>query len=186
MNLAEKYGIDFSRYLRYDETSPSCLRWKVNIRSGEFGSLLNVCEGDVAGTRHQYWRVQLNGKQYRCHSIIWAMFNDNAKILVDHKNGDRYDNRISNLREATKEVNARNRSKHSNNTSGYTGVSFRITNGSEYCTARWRENGKTCSKSYSVAKCGRLKALQLAITARTEAITSLNESGAGYSERHGK
>lgn len=50
----------------------------------------------------------------------------NAKTgqIVDHINGNTFDNRKNNLRICTREDNTKNRSKNYNNTSGYKGVSF--------------------------------------------------------------
>jgi hypothetical protein len=51
---------------------------------------------------------------------------------VDHVNGDGLDNRRSNLRSATSNQNRMNRRRHSNNTSGYKGVTWHGRSG------RWR------------------------------------------------
>jgi hypothetical protein len=48
-----------------------------------------------------------------------------GKDVVDHVNGDGFDNRRSNLRAATVSENMCNRKKSSGNTSGFTGVVFR-------------------------------------------------------------
>lgn len=49
---------------------------------------------------------------------------------VDHKNGDKLDNRSANLRWATSSQNQANRGALKNNTSGYKGVSWRKDRGS--------------------------------------------------------
>lgn len=63
-------------------------------------------------------------------------------MLVDHINGDSLDNRRSNLRVASKAVNARNSRTPSSNTSGYRGVSFYKK------TGKWRAYIKHEEKTF--------------------------------------
>jgi len=51
-------------------------------------------------------------------------YGDWPKDCLDHKNMDRTDNRITNLRECSNAENQRNRGKQANNTSGHKGVSW--------------------------------------------------------------
>ena len=84
----------------YDETSPSCLRWKNNVYGGyNYNSLLLVA-GTPCGTlnkHNNYWHVQFRGSPKPAHRIIWEMFHNETNVVVIHKNGDKSDNRIENL-----------------------------------------------------------------------------------------
>lgn len=82
---------------------------------------------------------------------------------VDHINGNGKDNRRANLRDGSNGVNDRNQKKSARNTSGITGVQFlKDTNA---WSARWKEDGKNRSKTFSVKEYGD-KARQLAIDTR--------------------
>jgi hypothetical protein len=61
------------------------------------------------------------------HKAIYEIINGFTSLEVDHKNGSPADNRIENLREATRAQNARNRGKFKNSTSKYKGVSWNKT-----------------------------------------------------------
>ena len=73
--------------------------------------------------------ARLNGfvlnKSYYAHLIAWLIYyGEWPKNEIDHINQDPTDNRIENLRDVTHAENNKNQSLHSNNTSGYMGVSF--------------------------------------------------------------
>lgn len=173
MNVAE--------HLEYDITSPTGLRWTV--------SRVGVTAGNVAGCTvtkkdgRRVCHVMFSRKLYFAHRIIWELHNGAIPdgMEIDHINGDSTDNRIENLRLATREVNTRNRKKFRNNTSGSAGVSSQERWGTINWRASWRdENGKLCSKSYSERKYGPA-AKDMAIAKREEEIKKLG----GYTERHG-
>jgi hypothetical protein len=74
-----------------------------------------------------YINVQLDKKAYRVHRIVWALVHneDPGEKEVDHINGDRADNRPSNLRLCSRRQNRLNTKIYSTNTSGIKGVRFR-------------------------------------------------------------
>lgn len=85
--------------------------------------------GKVAGTpslRTGYWRITIKNRPVLAHRL--AMTLALGKVPdgeVDHINGDRRDNRISNLRVVTTTENRRNIAIPKSNTSGIIGVGFR-------------------------------------------------------------
>lgn len=106
-------------WLSYDPDS-GILRW--NKRRARC-----VWVGDPAGslTSFGYLRVSIDGRRYACHRIAWAMtYGCWPQGDLDHINGNRSDNRIVNLRQATRAQNCQNRKRCSLNTSGVKGVSW--------------------------------------------------------------
>lgn len=177
--------IDYSQFVYYDETSPSGLRWKVDVRSGRGYTKILIKAGDVAGTKEDgYWHCQISKKRVYNHRVIWVL-HGNTDTTIDHINGDRFDNRITNLRAASKKENMQNLKKFSTNTSGVTGVNYSATD--NRWRAEWRKtDGNNTSKSFSVVKYGYDKAFELACEFRAKMIEELNFQGASYTERHGK
>lgn len=83
-------------------------------------------QGSRAGTQSAsgYCMLSIDGIQYQAHRIAWAMhYSEQPPEVIDHINGNRLDNRIENLRQATTSLNAANCGRRAHNTSGFKGVS---------------------------------------------------------------
>lgn len=89
------------------------LTWK--RRAGLIGKALawNVrYPGTIAGrpTNFGYVMIGVFGVDYLAHRLIWVwMYGENPSADIDHINSQRNDNRISNLRAATRSQNHQNR-----------------------------------------------------------------------------
>lgn len=181
----------------YDETSSTCLRWNITVLSGRHLNQVNVSVGDVAGGYSPgsgYYQVRVEGKLKLVHRVIWEMFNGEIPdgMFVDHKDQDKLNNRISNLRLVTKAGNNQNQNQklRVDSTSGVVGVNKLINtlksgNKAEYWRAVWFD-GKVKSKSFSVKTYGEDEAFRLACEYREQIIKELNENGACYTDLHGK
>ena len=71
-----------------------------------------------------YRRVTLLQKQVFVHHVVWFLHYKRWPKQLDHINRNPLDNRIENLREATKQQNAGNSKKQKNCSSQYKGVTF--------------------------------------------------------------
>jgi HNH endonuclease len=69
-----------------------------------------------------YYMVGLNNKDYGVHRIIYFMFNGYFPEFVDHKDGNKFNNKIENLRPATMRENNLNVKTKISNTSRYKNV----------------------------------------------------------------
>ena len=71
-----------------------------------------------------YRQVVIDGRQYREHRLVWLWHHGSIPKSLDHVNRIRDDNRIENLRPCTDSQNQANSKTHSDNSSGYRGVSY--------------------------------------------------------------
>lgn len=62
-----------------------------------------------AKTHKGYVQVLIDGKFVFAHHVVYAMKTGIVPCRIDHRNGDGFDNRFCNLREASASENARNR-----------------------------------------------------------------------------
>jgi hypothetical protein len=91
----------------YDPES-GIFTWK--IAGGAAGHRMHP--GDIAGQfdpKNGYVRLRIDGRIYLAHRVAWLVMNgEMPKAFIDHRNGIKSDNRIENLREATKSKNQQN------------------------------------------------------------------------------
>lgn len=118
-----------------------------------------------------YRRGSIYGKSRTAHRVIWKIvYGDDPKI-IDHIDGDKTNNRISNLRSVCTAENAKNAKKRKDNKSGVVGV-FWLNRERKWC-AEIYENGKKINL-------GQFTSFLDACLAREHAAAKLN-----YSPRHG-
>jgi hypothetical protein len=95
------------------------LYWKIKpSKKTKLNSLAGTF--DKAG----YLQIQINKKTYRAHRLIFLYHHGYLPLYVDHINGVRSNNKIENLREATKSQNSYNSKISIKNKSGFKGVSW--------------------------------------------------------------
>lgn len=72
-----------------------------------------------------YIQISVNKSLYLAHRLVWLYIHGEfPAVFIDHIDGNPSNNRISNLRPATRVENQRNRKIQSTNTSGVKGVSW--------------------------------------------------------------
>ena len=75
-----------------------------------------------------YRKILFEGKRFSEHRLAWFFFYGKwPDEEIDHKNLIKYDNRIINLREASRSENQRNTLSRKGTTSSYKGVSWKKT-----------------------------------------------------------
>lgn len=182
---------EFNDRYYVDESSPTGLRYKIDVfahnKDGKLHSMLAKA-GDVAGSKQQDgWQISWNRKSYRVHRVVYLLsFGTIGKhFVVDHIDGDCFNNKISNLRLVTQSENVRNRKIAVKNKLGVQGVSIiNPTKGCKAARAAITIYGKRIEKSFSFAKYGEDSAIQMAIAFRREMELKAKNQGVEYTDRH--
>lgn len=107
---------ELKQVLNYDSIT-GIFTWK--IRTGN-----NSWVGKEAGSMDSngYIKIQIHGSRYYAHHLAW-LYEHNEVGMIDHKDGNPWNNAIDNLRRATYVENNRNRLRY--NQHGYAGVRYR-------------------------------------------------------------
>jgi hypothetical protein len=106
---------------------------------------------------------------FKVHRLVAFAFcdRDESNVQVDHIDRNKANNCYQNLRWTTNSGNGRNKTKQKNNTSGYTGVTFRKRD--RVWVASWNEiETKTKSKTFCIQQYGEEVAKQMAIDYRKQ------------------
>lgn len=87
-----------------------------------------------------YLHVSIAGRFYRVHRLIFLMVHGWLPERIDHRDRNKLNNRIENLRPCTQKGNNGNSGLHRHNTSGFRGVSLNSRSGKWH--AQIKINGK--------------------------------------------
>ena len=155
-----------SELFEYSYSSGNLIRKKstsANARKGNIAGYFNL-----AG----YRKTSIDGFQYYNHRLVWLLVNGRWPTKqIDHINGNKGDNRIENLREASLSENSQNRSKQSNCSSGEKCIWWKLDR------QRYRVRVGVSGKYHHI---GYFKNIQDAVTARDKAIKKLHGKFAKY------
>lgn len=135
-----------------------------------------------------YLRLVLNKKTYPVARVIWQLVYGDLTVddTIDHRDRNRTNNTLDNLRKADVFIQQRNKGTPINNSSGFVGVALNIkkykVKGVEkeihYYVARWYDEvGKLRGKHFRIDKYGNEQAFNLASDYRNSQVKLL-----GYSQ----
>lgn len=143
---------DIGDFVAYDPEQGT-LTWKVDRGYNKLQGkeIKNI---DAFG----YNVVAFNKRFYKAHRVIFHLMGEEVPEYVDHKNGDRLDNRWCNLRAATATQNTTNSKPRSNAQHPFKGVDFskewgkfraRITEGKKTRLIGYYQTAEEAAEAYN-------------------------------------
>lgn len=129
---------------------------------------------DITGKTNSagYHAIMVAGHSYLAHRLAWLYVYGVFPKMIDHIDGNKINNAITNLREVSSQENQQNLTIASNNTSGVTGVSF----SKSHC--KWESKVQVGGKTIHL---GRYSDKADAVLARKQ-----GEIKYGFHNNHGK
>ena len=130
IDIKRKLTVETLRHLLDYNQDTGVFRWRYNMRTKAIG--------DVAGRNVRgYRKISINRESIYAHRLAWLfVYGEWPQGEIDHINRKRDDNRIENLRTATKSQNRHYAGLGKSNRSGFRGVHFSKTD--KYGKERWR------------------------------------------------
>jgi len=162
-----------------DSSIPNGLRWNSDRPISHFEKTRghNIWKAKFSNKQagrtsdsHNYYHVFVKGKNYLNHRIIYALHNNTTDIgnnLIDHIDGNKFNNHPTNLRIATFSQNNRNSKLYKNNQLGCKYIYFH--NRDKKYVVCYRLNRKLIS-------CGSYPTLEKAIEARDEKMKNAGDN----------
>lgn len=111
---------DLRKLFEYNEQT-GILYWSVNKG--------RATKGDIAGTNHNkgYLSVQIDKTAYLLHRVIWCIYYGQwPSKFIDHIDLNKKNNKINNLRLATRANNCQNHARRIDSNSSIKGVTWHV------------------------------------------------------------
>lgn len=170
-------SIDWEKIVEYSEESKTGLRYVISKETAGRKSSQTAFNSNRIG-----WILSYKGSRWLVHRIIRHIKQGGIQKddVVDHRDGNPYNNLLSNLRITDQSTNLKNKCRQSNNTSGINGV--RICSQKHrrrFVRATFKSHGKAQSKSFRITD-GDAAALAEAW------LKGMQQQDGLFTERHGK
>lgn len=158
--------VEWSTLFSYSVDSPTGL---LSLKSGR----------SIGHYTKKGYRVEVNGSFWYVHRIVYYLNHGSIdkNFAIDHIDGNRFNNNISNLRLVTAEINNKNKGKYRKSLK--MGVTWLETDGYLFAQARLGTKTRKCHL-FSVTKLGIMEAWKQACLKRA----SLLEDAKEYGDRH--
>lgn len=192
--MSEVNKVDYSKYFVVDPESPTGLRWRDDLevstgnrrRNAQAGKPAGVCR-KIKGRTDQVV-VLIEGKIHITSRVIYTLIHGEIPdgYIIDHLDGNGFNNKIENLALKTRGENMRNRKVNKNNPLGIPGVTFVQSGKKTYCIGTYRNHKKqSVKRSFCVQEYGLLPAMKEAVLFRKEGMQAMNEKyDLKFTERH--
>lgn len=133
------YYVEASKRVSYNPLTGDMVWCKTNTNKIKIGD--SVSNVSACGYLRMSLTVDGVFKTIFVHRLAWFIHYNELPNVIDHVDGDKLNNKISNLRSCTQQQNSLNSRKQKNNTSGFKGVSWNKIS-KKYATTI-RVNGKS-------------------------------------------